>query len=314
VRASNKYHDGPAKLKAKLLKRGVGGPDAALLLHRHFGQILAKIPDHMRYVQFAITMNALPTGRRTRALPDVETWTGPCPACGEGEYHITHMYGHCRVVALARAGFADHARVPLGNHDLLAASTLHASHLIFDNANPQSQMQVNALVVLNWATWLCFAKYFAPAASDPAVTTDSAKAARIRNTALVAWEAARKRSWPAATRPGGVRFRGPAGLGASGTRSAEQAARARLDCALAIESAPYDAVIAFTDGAAKPNPGPCGAGAVVYRPLDGPVTDPIAPSSPPLHQPGHPEPRPTPHTDSLTQQEPISICAPLGDG
>ena len=54
------------------------------------------------------------------------------------------------------------------------------------------------------------------------------------------------------------------GLGKAGTRTASQAKAAREYGQRLLDSIQPDSLIAFTDGASKGNPGPCGAGAYVY--------------------------------------------------
>ena len=51
------------------------------------------------------------------------------------------------------------------------------------------------------------------------------------------------------------------GLGSAGKRSKEQQAAAKAFGIQAISSTPADSLLAFTDGSAQGNPGPCGAGA-----------------------------------------------------
>jgi len=62
------------------------------------------------------------------------------------------------------------------------------------------------------------------------------------------------------------------GFGKAGTRSAAQAAAAAQAADQLLASFPPDAVVCFTDGACKGNPGPAGAGAVVRLP-DGRVLE-----------------------------------------
>ncbi len=56
------------------------------------------------------------------------------------------------------------------------------------------------------------------------------------------------------------------GFGSAGTRSAAQAEAAKTHFQGVLAAIPADAVVCFTDGACKGNPGPCGAGAVVKLP------------------------------------------------
>jgi ribonuclease HI len=62
------------------------------------------------------------------------------------------------------------------------------------------------------------------------------------------------------------------GFGSAGTRSKAQAAAAAEAAGALIAGFPEDAIVCFTDGACKGNPGPAGAGAVVRLP-DGRVLE-----------------------------------------
>lgn len=62
------------------------------------------------------------------------------------------------------------------------------------------------------------------------------------------------------------------GFGSAGTRTKAQAAAAAEAAGALIASFPDDAIVCFTDGACKGNPGPAGAGAVVRLP-DGRVLE-----------------------------------------
>jgi ribonuclease HI len=69
----------------------------------------------------------------------------------------------------------------------------------------------------------------------------------------------------AAARPS-TRASAPSGFGSAGTRTAAQAAAAKAAAGDLISDIPASAVICFTDGACKGNPGPTGAGCVVKLP------------------------------------------------
>jgi len=55
-------------------------------------------------------------------------------------------------------------------------------------------------------------------------------------------------------------------FGNSKSRSPAQQKAAKAEALRLLSTAPVDAVVCFCDGSASPNPGPCGAGAVVYLP------------------------------------------------
>lgn len=62
---------------------------------------------------------------------------------------------------------------------------------------------------------------------------------------------------------GGTKRKGSSGFGSAGTRTAAQAAAAKAQATQDLAAIPEGTPVAFTDGACRGNPGPCGAGAVV---------------------------------------------------
>ena len=77
------------------------------------------------------------------------------------------------------------------------------------------------------------------------------------------------------------------GLGSTGSRDKEQAARARSAAEEYINNIPPSAIITYTDGSALGNPGPCGSAAVCYLQgkRSGPVTlaEPVSTRSTSYH-------------------------------
>ncbi len=70
---------------------------------------------------------------------------------------------------------------------------------------------------------------------------------------------------PRTTAPGRPAGRG-SGFGSAGSRTASQAAAAKVDAHSRIAALPPETVLAFTDGACNGNPGPAGAGLVLKLP------------------------------------------------
>ena len=58
------------------------------------------------------------------------------------------------------------------------------------------------------------------------------------------------------------------GLGKAGNRTASQKKAAKAYGAALLAAVEPDSLIAFTDGASKGNPGPCGSGAFLYDKTD----------------------------------------------
>ena len=119
----------------------------------------------------------------------------------------------------------------------------------FDPAGADGAMLTAALVIFNGALWLQRTYYFTTRRAGNYLTTAKASA-RISEAAITAWNAFLK---PPA----------PRGFGSAGRRTSAQAAAAVAMVQARLAAVPSGSIIAFTDGSASPNPGPCGAGAVI---------------------------------------------------
>jgi ribonuclease HI len=147
----------------------------------------------------------------------------PCYFCGEGEDSTPHVYGLCEVVRAARARVGAQVGCSLGD-------TMDVTLLAFPVVDNPAVAQ--AIVCFNWAVWTERSQYLPTLGYTPS-------AAHV--VGRICQRASRR--IPADKH--------------TGRRGGEQAVAAFA------RAPPVDASVGFSDGSAKPNPGPCGAGMVV---------------------------------------------------
>jgi ribonuclease HI len=227
--------------------------------------------------------------------------TPACYICGKGQDSAQHLYGgECEPVTLARQAFArtaacrvaalkgvpaawpsppplpppqpqhpappqegkgkgktakpDLLKVPPLTPDTLhAADFFSASLLAFPTPGATLDPDVRAravaaMSVFNGVVWFERAYYFRMRSSPPAIAEATNWLADIAALEL--------------TRAYGTRT--AKGLGKAGSRTQAQRVAARAYGAELLAGVQPNSLIAFTDGAAKGNPGPCGAGAYIY--------------------------------------------------
>ena len=265
----NGYGDeADADIALKLELRGLDEPDLVPTLHHNFA-IIHTLPDHHRSVQFNILFNALPTLRRVMPIVIKDKITRayalchPCFLCGRDTDSIEHLYGgDCQVVSRAMEAAAhtlnqhreDSDPFPvipsLSPLDLGAPHPWAVSLLAFpypDNSiDPATrEVAVKACALFNSVVWYERRYYFESLACPLSLP----KAVNRLTYALFC-------SWR-------LLFRSPRtkGLGSAGRRSEAQQLEAQAYGQKLLAAVPPSSLIAFTDGSASPNPGPCGGGA-----------------------------------------------------
>jgi ribonuclease HI len=239
-------------------------------LNTHFHAFSPKLNAHIRYVQFAMLFNALLTDRRyspVRAQLGGGVLIDVCYICGDGEDAVKHLYGEgCLVVCDARRRFGLAIGSDFSPGTLQASCVLQVSLLAFPFVGPPL---THAVACFNWAVWHSSRTYFKTLGHTPA--SDGA-AARICEMASNAWLEVAEPGWhrPAGSLPQAAYLRAaprPAhqrnAFGSAGKRTPQQRANCAAYAAALLSSCGTHAAIAFTDGAAAPNPGPCGAGATI---------------------------------------------------
>ena len=251
------YSDQDPSLRRALKRRGCADDQAAAdRLHAQFAHLRPGFPAHFRNFQFQLLFNALPTERRGRFYrpANAPAATSSCFLCKTGEDSITHLYGgDCPVATAARTAFGNLIQVDL-SHTHLRARRYYDSSLLSFPPLPDIKLDrkaAQAMVTFNSTLWIQRTHFFKTRASLPALRTSLA-ASRIASAALSAWS--HFLSPPTtATR-----------YGSAGKRTPKQAAAARAMAAAARAKVPPGSLIAYTDGSAIGNPGPCGAGAVIF--------------------------------------------------
>ena len=268
VKANGLEADNHEKLRKWLCNRGLPGTlHNVSLIHSHFAGF-GKLQACVRLYQHYLPLNAVSTDERARHQHGFDKGHSVCHLCGTGKDHIDHLHGDCDVATAALERFGHCIGYELGHTALTAASRLAAAHLLFPvNKRPQA----TAIAVFNWASWHAGRKCAWTTASASSVDT---RINRVVTTAMGAWLTARKDKWKEPVYvPKGARGRANAlnrGLGSSGNRTAEQAARARAAAqAIVNRSTAEGRILAFSDGSSINNPGPAGAGAVVVFPSVG---------------------------------------------
>ena len=147
----------------------------------------------------------------------------PCYFCGIGEDSTTHVYGPCTVVRKARAEMGRMMGCTL--RDDMSVTLLAFAK----STNPAVAL---AIVCFNWAVWTERMAYLPTLSNTPSATH---VADRIVQRARNRVPADRLKAGP----------------------------KAEATVAALARNPPTNASVAYTDGSAKPNPGPCGAGLVV---------------------------------------------------
>ena len=240
------------------------------LLNTHFHSFSTKLNPHMRYVQFAMLFNALVTDRRYNPIRNNlggGSVIDACYVCGDGEDSVLHLYGEgCLSVCAARVRFGLAIGSDLTPANYQADSTLQFSLLAFPFVGPPL---THAIVCFNWAVWQSSRVYFKTLGYPPA-RADAA--ARICEMATNAWLGVAEPGWHRAagtlptaaflrSAPRPAHERNP--FGSAGQRTPQQRANCTAYAAALLAGCGSSAAVAFTDGAASPNPGPCGAGASI---------------------------------------------------
>lgn len=156
---------------------------------------------------------------------------------------------------------------PTSPADLGAASRIQVSLLAFPFIGPAL---THLIAAFNWAVWMETRRFFKTLGYPP---DHESAVARIATTTVTAWLACAKLEW---RNPGCAigesRFtvapppsHTTSAFGSAGSRSPEQQENCVAYTQLLLSRIPPSALIAFTDGSAIPNPGPCGAGFSVWR-------------------------------------------------
>ena len=246
-------------LVAKFTERGLHcTPTLLANLHAAFASMPAKLKPHYRNTQFNLTLNALPTETRMfwRVDPDKTTRDAlprpRCYFCAAGEDSITHMYsGSCARVADALHRYSTAIQVDLTPQATGAQNALASAFLLWSHPHPE---RTQAMVIFNSSVWFERCNFFA----FNGTTTADQTADRLSRAAILNWSL----HCHVPKKP-----KSKSEFGSAGRRTPAQGEAARsLAHNIITAIAHDDTIVAYTDGASKGNPGPCGAGAIITYP------------------------------------------------
>ena len=205
------------------------------------------VPCYARFNNLSITHNILPTARRHQEHR-------VCYLCNDHEDSVQHIYGHCRVAKEAYNNIWSMANSNYKPFSLLSSVCANTS---------RTKAEIGLQIMLADSTWRarCNAKYGNKRDADgwiSWITTDTM--GRVRNFSPAFFS----NQLNGNNFPNRYKISIKANLGSSSNTSAATVNVANVT-RKHIASLPIDTHFAFTDGSARPNPGPAGAGAVILQ-------------------------------------------------
>ena len=250
-------------LVRRMVRWGCGTTLAAEALTRRWcsGDLFAT--PYAKAHHFYMLFNALSTNRRVSSFGDdfSDRLVSHCYFCGlTGLEHqsdsIEHIYAECVVIRRARERF-------LGCFDLVFPFDLPHSLLAHVESDPQvkhrRRILFSAIILFNSTVWSVRWRVFVPALHYPHQDT---AVNMVCSQAITDWNGFTRRT------PALYPFKILLDVGKMAPFVPVKRLRKRKSCDDALKfimSPPPGALLLFTDGGAKPNPGPCGAGVVTLR-------------------------------------------------
>jgi len=250
------------EIAAKLEKAGIQAPISQAKLLQDRGRLLNhRLPTHALVTH--LFCNALTFDKGlNKAIPQPSRGMDPdhpfpCRLCGQADDDYRHVFGSCQVVELARQLYSKLIKIPISVDGLGFKDSLHLSLLA--GGNGLTALSMNAIVIFNMTVWLTRTNKYVPTASTP----DPGKAANyIANEAASLASSLYSSRNATSTKFGNAKNR---------TQEQEQAAFQMVqDILNTIEPS---SCIFYTDGSARPNPGPCGAGTTMELPMNTHLTN-----------------------------------------
>lgn len=239
VKAHVKYEKGEEDLRKKLKARTGKEVSAQTVVRVHgiFQRVSQKTPKAAVYHQFLTYFNANRTQMRVRHLsPDIDL---KCLFCETGKDEAHHNLGECEGVGRARERFFGRVGVRT-DEDRWAQALLLTGE--WTESGPTS------VVLFNWAVF-----HTARCAQEPRDTARNVR--KVLSTAMLAWE----RMYDSSS--GEIRTRRDGrGFGSTSARSETQTVRLTKTLEALLRRQSSSTVVLYTDGSAKGNPGPAGAG------------------------------------------------------
>jgi hypothetical protein len=244
-----------ANIISKLKKRYKSGPTWAQEAHalvRKIGKVGSQAPPHAFEHHLRAWTNALPTGRRRGCGGKYYKTTGPggahyhpCFLCGGGEDTVDHFYTD-KCPAFTKA--MDKVWATHLPEEGRRPTFKPLPSFLFLGIKEENTRQLGVMMSTHWALWK--ARELIERGVD--------------RTRLVGMVVDLVGTLTKEDKRGSV--------GSTSTRTKEQKIEAKARAEDLISRIPADHIVAFTDGSAKPNPGPCGAGVYIRFP-DGKEVD-----------------------------------------
>ena len=205
------------------------------------------LPSYVRESFVKLTHNALPTDRRMKI-------SSSCYLCNEGEDSIHHMHSDCAAVKQAHTDFwhaLRHQRHYSFSHavcsDEQVEPHISGAQLMINDSVWRARCNARAGLekcISGWAYWIC----------DNTIT-------RISNINPSFFDSNYNNNHI----PLRYKISYKTSLGSSKHNNHSTRKTAQQVIASHIAKLPIGSIYAFTDGSAKPNPGPTGAGIAIYR-------------------------------------------------
>ena len=259
-RTNTDYHRD--QLLHKLSKVHIIDGHAAHLMS-NFTALPSWVPDYARFLNIAISHNALFTTSRQNIRDEMDL-PYPCHLCRTGLDKGSHLFGDCQVASEAYSScynklglstnYSFNFNFTTCSQENMAASNV-ALHFMLNSSIWRARVQAgrgDGRPTHSWPTWiiedvLIRASKYCPDFFSPS-------------------------NFPNNTIPLHYRIIYRPNFGSSHNTSPTAAAVARRIVQDVLDGLPPNATVIFTDGAACPNPGHTGAGAVIYAtPQDHPV-------------------------------------------
>lgn len=249
---TNNYHD---YLDTKLTKRGVTDTTT---YYNNYSKTPSWVPSYVRATHIRILHNALFTAHRLKKTED-------CYLCASADGDdIRHIWGSCPVAAAAHNVFWHQLGVnrPFSLTGAICAdgpcdAPVVAAQLTLTESIWRARVNAyksSRLLCINVTDWVVSNALTRIKLSCPSFFNDYFSANSVPLRYKISYGA---------------------NVGSSSSNNERTRDTAKHVVSKSISNLPHDSYYAFTDGSAVPNPGPTGAGAVIYRRVAHSSNDPV---------------------------------------
>ena len=233
-------------LKEKLNKLNISDNQHHYILH-NYAKSPSWLPSYARESYVRLTHNALPTDRRMRIHSN-------CYLCGEGEDSIHHLFSDCEATrgahdklwSLLQFNRSYNFNSAICCDDKLDAHVVGAQLMLCDSvwrARCNAKRGLDKCIT-GWAHWICENTITRISNINPSFFDNHFDNNHIPIRHKISYKT---------------------NLGSSKHNNSATRNTAQQVIAKNISNLPIGSIYAFTDGSAKPNPGPTGAGIAVYQ-------------------------------------------------